>query len=143
MPTVAPAGDCGGAVAVPTSTSRPSRKASRITPAQEPVAPACTTPPQVGTVQSMCPLVVSDARLAPMRYTPTPRTPSTCGWLCPAATAAGPRAEAGAVPPARGAAAAGSATVAGTSVPSANAAVVRRIAGRFMVAPSVMGLLPS
>ena len=97
----------GGAVAVPTSTSRPSRKASRSTPAQEPVTPVYTTPAQPGAVQPMRPAAVSAARLAPIRYTPAPPTLSTCGWLCPTAVASGPRAEAGAAPPARGAAVAG------------------------------------
>src|SRR4051812_47416907 len=108
MPTVAPAGERGGAVAVPTATSQPSRNASMSTPAQEPAAPAYTTGPQPGATQSMRPAAVSAARLAPIRYAPAPWTLSTSGWLCPteAAVASGPRAVADAGP----------AVVSGTSV---------------------------
>lgn len=101
----------------------------------------CTTPPQAVAVQPMRPAAVSAARSAPIRYAPAPPTPSTCGWLCPA-VASGPRVEAGAVPPDTGAADAGPAPISGTSVPSASAAVVRRIEGRFIVRSFGDGSLP-
>ncbi len=79
-----------------------------------------------------------------MRYTPTPTNAEHLRVAVPGGDGGRTAGRGGRGAAGQGAAAAaGPATVAGTSVPSANAAVVRRIAGRFMVAPSVMGLLPS
>src|SRR4051812_24208060 len=75
MPTEAPAGDTGGTVAVPTSTSTPPRNARMITPAQSPVAPACaTSQPGSSATQSSSPAGARACGGAPIRYGPAPRT---------------------------------------------------------------------